>query len=151
MTRKSLMVAIVLLANLARAEPGVTVLWEMPETNVDGTPITNLAGAKVYYGTVSSNYTHVVDVPGGVPGETRTFRLTQRERNLVPGVLYYIAGTAYNTAGLESDFCAEVSKTFQIEEMPRITIAETAPGEVWRRVIEIVDGVYKQRWEMVTP
>ena len=29
---------------------------------------------------------------------------------LVDGVTYYLAGTAYNTAGLESDFCGEVRK-----------------------------------------
>jgi len=87
----------------------VTVYWTFATNNVDGTPITDLAGAKVYYGTASSNYTHVVDAGmGGAegPGDNGSFTVT----GLVFGVRYYLNGTAYNTCGLESDFCNEVSK-----------------------------------------
>jgi hypothetical protein len=84
----------------------VTVTWRFPTLNTDNTPITDLAGAKVYYGFSSSNYIHVVDVPGGQPGETKSFTVS----NLIAGVIYYLNGTAYNVAGLESDFCDEVTK-----------------------------------------
>ena len=145
------MVLVMILGSLtaAHAEQGVTVSWTFADKNMDGTPLTDLAGARVYWGTASSNYTHVVDGPGGEPGQTRSFRLTAREHGLLAGVLYYVNGTAYNTAGLESDFCTEVARSFQIETMPRITITEGAAGEVWRRVIRIENGVFTQKWEIV--
>ncbi|MEW6586171.1 MAG: hypothetical protein AB1442_11250, partial [Nitrospirota bacterium] len=39
-----------------------TLSWQAPATNEDGTPLTDLAGCKVYYGTVSRNYTQSSDV-----------------------------------------------------------------------------------------
>lgn len=30
---------------------GVTLSWEAPTTNADGTPLTDLAGYRIYYGT----------------------------------------------------------------------------------------------------
>ena len=30
----------------------VTLSWDPPTTNADGTPLTDLAGYKVYYGTI---------------------------------------------------------------------------------------------------
>jgi hypothetical protein len=84
----------------------ITVSWTFATTNVDGTPLTDLAGAKVYYGTSSSNYTVVVDVPGGVPGGNVSHKIT----GLKAGTTYFINGTAYNTSGLESDFCTQISK-----------------------------------------
>jgi ABC-type glycerol-3-phosphate transport system substrate-binding protein len=32
-----------------------TLTWDAPTTNVDGTPLTDLAGYKVYYGTSLGN------------------------------------------------------------------------------------------------
>ena len=84
----------------------ITVAWNFAASNMDGTPLTDLAGGKVYYGLTSSNYTHVIDVPGGEPGQAGSFTVT----GLVEDVTYYLNGTAYNTAGLESDFCSEVVK-----------------------------------------
>jgi len=139
-------VVALVLAVAARGEPGIGVSWTFAKVNMDGTPLTDLAGAKVYYGTSSSNYTHVVDVPGGAPGETKTFRLSAAEHNLQPGVTYYLNGTAYNSAGLESDFCNEVTKSFQVVTAPaklqqtttigteRWALVNVKDGNVWRRV-----------------
>ena len=33
----------------------VTLAWDAPTTNLDGTPLTALAGYKVYYGRTSAN------------------------------------------------------------------------------------------------
>ena len=96
--------AAVLALVLACRAAEVRVAWTFADRNTDGTPLTDLAGAKVYYGTASSNYTHVVDVPGGVPGSEGRATVT----GLAHGVAYYLNGTAYNAAGLESDFCNEV-------------------------------------------
>ena len=97
---------IYLLAAVAVNAADITVAWTFATNNVDGTPLIGLAGAKVYYGTASSNYTHVITVPGGVPGGEWRATVT----GLVAGVRYYLTGTAYNTAGLESDFANEVRK-----------------------------------------
>ena len=79
----------------------VSVRWTMPTSNLDGTPITDLQGAKIYYGTESSNYTHVIDA-----GITNSLVL----KELHEGQTYYINGTAYYMDGLESDLTDEVAK-----------------------------------------
>lgn len=59
-------------------------------------------GYKIYYGGVTQTYTNVADV-----GLVRM--------NFIPGLLtnvpYFFAVTAYNAAGLESDFSAELAYT----------------------------------------
>ena len=84
----------------------VKLRWSFPTNNLDGTPLTDLAGAKVYYGTSSSNYTHTLDV-----GMTNACTVTGLDYLRV----YYFNGTAYNTAGLESDFCTEVAKRTRLD------------------------------------
>jgi hypothetical protein len=73
----------------------VTLEWD-PNSEPD------LAGYKFYYGTSSENYTNVIDV-----GNQVTYTVT----GLKPGETYYFAVTAYNTAGLESDYSNEVVYT----------------------------------------
>ena len=92
----------------------ITAAWTFATNNVDGSPLTDLAGAKVYYGTASSNYLFVVDVPGGVPGAKGSKTIT----GLKAGTVYYFNGTAYNAEGLESDFCNQIQKK-----------AKTRPGK----------------------
>lgn len=60
----------------------------------------DLAGYRVYYGTSPRDYINFVDV-----GNVTLYRLD----NLMEGVAYFIAVTAYDTAGNESDFSEEVS------------------------------------------
>lgn len=81
----------------------VTLLWTASTTNTDGTPLTNLSGYKVYYGTTSSFYTVSIDVIGNVT----TYDVT----NLALGTTYYFAVTAYDSTGKESDFSNEVWKS----------------------------------------
>ena len=65
----------------------------------------DLAGYKIYYGTVSQEYTTVVDVGNPDPNDGRvTFSLDCSGA----GLTYYITATAYNESGLESDYCPEV-------------------------------------------
>jgi hypothetical protein len=78
----------------------VTLSWDTPTTNVDGTPLTDLAGYKVYHGTALGNYSQYIDV-GNV--------LNYMVSNLENGVVYYFAVTAYDTSGNESIFSNEVS------------------------------------------
>ena len=80
----------------------VSLSWEAPSTNEDGTPLTDLAGYKIYYGTAPGNYTQNIDV-----GNVTTYTFT----NLTGGLTYYFVATAYNTARIESSYSNEVSKT----------------------------------------
>ena len=69
--------------------------WDAPSTNEDGTPLTDLAGYKIYYGTASGNYTQNIDV-----GNVTTYPVT----NLTDGLTYYFVVTAYNTPRNESRY-----------------------------------------------
>ncbi len=40
----------------------INLSWDAPTINSDGSPLTDLAGYKVYYGTSSYIYTHSVDI-----------------------------------------------------------------------------------------
>ncbi len=75
--------------------------WTPSATNIDGTPLTDLAGYKVYYGTTSGGYSSSVDV-GNVT--------STKVGNLAKNVTYYFAVTAYDTAGNESIYSNEVYK-----------------------------------------
>ncbi|NIS75028.1 MAG: hypothetical protein GTO08_07065 [Deltaproteobacteria bacterium] len=79
----------------------VNLTWEAPATNVDGTPVTDLAGFKIYIGPSSGSYTDSIDV-----GNVYTYTL----EDLPSGTLYFCV-TAYDTMGNESDFSNEGSKT----------------------------------------
>jgi hypothetical protein len=74
--------------------------WSAPTTNVDGTPLTTLAGYKVYYGTTPGVYTSIV------VGNASSYEIT----GLANGQTYYFTVTAYDTYGIESDFAPVVSK-----------------------------------------
>jgi hypothetical protein len=94
--------------------PGTALLtWEAPTTNEDGTPLTNLAGYRAYYGTTSGSYSEMDDVGmatcedvGGVTQCTTTI-------SGLPIGTWYFAVTAYNSAGLESVFSNEAYKTIE--------------------------------------
>lgn len=72
-----------------------------PTENEDGTPLTDLAGIKIYEGSVSGGpYVEVEDVANcdSIPVQVR------------PAGTYYLVGTAYNVAGIESVYSNEVEK-----------------------------------------
>jgi len=83
--------------------PNVTLAWEAPTQNSDGTPLTDLAGYKIHYGTESQTYTQTV--PLANPG------LTSYVIDGLAAGTYYFAVTAYNSAGTESLRSDEVSAT----------------------------------------
>jgi hypothetical protein len=80
-----------------------TLTWDAPTTHVDGTPLTDLAGYKLYYGTSSGNYNVAIDA-----GKVTTFKVD----GLSP-ITYYFAVTAYDSSGNESNYSNEVSKTIK--------------------------------------
>jgi hypothetical protein len=79
------------LSSMAAAAP-VTVAW-------DAVTSPEVAGYKVYYGTASQNYNSSVDV-----GNTTTAAISGLDQSEV----YYLAVTAYDVNGDESDFSNEV-------------------------------------------
>lgn len=72
--------------------PPVNLTW-------NPNPETNIAGYKVHFGTTSGNYSQVIDVPG-----QNFAQLPQ----LILGNTYYLAVSAYNTAGQESPRSTEM-------------------------------------------
>jgi len=88
---------------ITAATSNVTLMWDALTTNADGTPLTDLAGYKVYLGTAPRTYTSSVDA-----GLATSMVLT----NLAQGTTYYLAVTAYDTGKLESGYSNEVSKAF---------------------------------------
>jgi Putative Ig domain len=73
----------------------VTLNWDAPTTNTDGSPLTDLAGYQIRYGTAPMSLTQTVRVANA--GVT-----TYVVSNLVPGI-WYFALSAYNTAGVGSE------------------------------------------------
>ncbi|RMF86917.1 MAG: hypothetical protein D6736_13990 [Nitrospinota bacterium] len=96
-----LFVLLSLLSSLQAAQ--IEFVWSPPQFNTDGTPLTNLAGYKLYYGRSSRNYEFVIDV-----GNRTSYTLS----GLEPEQTYYFALTAYNTSGHESEFSPELVYTF---------------------------------------
>jgi hypothetical protein len=78
-----------------------TLAWDPVTRNADGTPITDLRGYKVFYGSQSRKYSVVIDAG------TRTQHTVSP---LEPGT-YYFAVKAVDTHGNESKLSAEVKKT----------------------------------------
>lgn len=96
-----------------------TLSWDPPVTNTDGSPLTDLAGYKLYYGTTSGNYSNNIDA-----GNITTYQIN----NLTDGLTYYFAAAAYDTSGNESSFSNEVSKTIASPPpppAPEITVTDS--------------------------
>jgi hypothetical protein len=87
----------------AVATGSATLSWTPPTTNTDGSPLTNLAGYRVYWGTSQGRYSSSVTLNN--PGLT-----SYVVGNLPPGTYYFVA-TALSSAGAESAFSAAASKT----------------------------------------
>lgn len=81
----------------------VTLNWNAPTQNTDGSPLMDLAGYKIFYGTSSGNYDHEIRLDN--PSMT-----TYVVENLVPDS-YYFAAKSFNTSGVDSDYSGEAIRT----------------------------------------
>ncbi len=81
----------------------ITLTWTPPTTNDDGTPLTDLAGYKIYYGVESGIYTDRVVISNP---SISTYVID----NLAPNTYYFVA-TAFNQNGFESDFSDEIQSS----------------------------------------
>jgi hypothetical protein len=87
----------------AASSNAVTLNWTPPTENVNGTPLTNLAGYNIHYGTSSGDYTQTISVSNaGIA--------TYVVDDLTPGTYYFAVG-AVNSQGTESPVSSEVSAT----------------------------------------
>jgi hypothetical protein len=78
---------------VAVATGSVTLSWTPPTQNTDGSPLTNLAGYKIYWGTNQNNLSNSVTVNIGLA----TYVVT----SLTPAT-WYFQTTALNSQGAES-------------------------------------------------
>jgi Putative Ig domain len=88
---------------VASAAGTATLSWDAPTEQADGSPLTDLAGFKIYWGTAPGVYLNIEKIDN--PGLT-LYVLT----NLAPNTYYFVA-TAFNGAGSESDPSNVVVKT----------------------------------------
>jgi len=87
----------------------ITISWQAPTVNADGTALTDLEGYKVYYGTASRGYSSSVDA-----GYTTSYQIN----DLTEGSTYYFAITAYDAIGNESGYSNELIKSIPLPPPP---------------------------------
>jgi hypothetical protein len=80
----------------------VKLSWQAPTQNVDGSPLVNLAGYRIHYGTSSRNYSTVVALnnPAATSYSVR-----------LPSGDYYLAMTAVDGQGNLSGLSNEVLRS----------------------------------------
>ena len=79
-----------------------TLSWTPPTQNTDGSPLTDLASYKIYYGNESGNYHTSIQINNN--------GMTVYVVKHLPSNTYYFVMTAINSSGEESDFSSEASK-----------------------------------------
>lgn len=79
----------------------ITLSWTPPTQNEDGSALTDLAGYKIYYGRGPGEYANEIEIDNASINTYVIDNLTQAR--------YYLAATALNSAGGESNFAGEVS------------------------------------------
>ena len=77
------------------------IAWQAPSQNVDGKPLTTLAGYRVHWGATTRNYTS---------SETQAPGVTEFSLADFPAGDYRVAVTAFDGANDESEFSAEIIK-----------------------------------------
>jgi fibronectin type 3 domain-containing protein len=86
------------------ATTNVMLSWYPPTDDTNGTPLNNLGGYKIYYGTNPQEYSNTITVSN--PGLT-----SYVIDSLAVGATYYFAVTAVSQAGVESSYSPQVAAT----------------------------------------
>ena len=84
------------------ATGSATLTWQPPTGNTDGSPLSDLAGYRVYWGITQGNYSSSTALSN--PGLT-SYVIEQ----LTPATWYFVV-TAVNSTGVESNYSNVVSK-----------------------------------------
>src|SRR5213593_3037051 len=100
--------------------------WTAPTTNTDGSPLTDLASYRIYYGTStppcpeSSSFQVASSTPSPAPNQTVTFTLTGLSEN----TLYYVSVTALDMGGNESACSIPANAVAGIEPVSVPTLSQ---------------------------
>src|SRR5437870_3343123 len=100
------------------AESGVLdASWVAPTTNTDGSPLTDLASYRMYYGTMTSSCPGPIFVPVASPTTSPgpNTAVTVRLKGLVSGTLYYVSVSAVDLSGQESACSIAASGVAQVD------------------------------------
>ncbi len=100
-------------------EADITVAWDAPITNSDGSTLTDLAGYKIYYDTdgTGAPYNGIGITQGSSPVTVPLASLSDVSNpefvlsGLTVSTTYYIAVTAYDTSANESGYSNEITAT----------------------------------------
>lgn len=84
----------------------VTLAWDAPTTNADGTPLTDLGGYRIYHGKQRGEYSVILDV-----GNVTRFTVTD-----LPAGPRHFAVKAYDISGNESGFSNVLSATLPLSQ-----------------------------------
>jgi hypothetical protein len=87
---------------VATATGSATLTWNPPTQNTDGSPLTNLAGYKIHWGTSQGSYTNSATINN--PG------LSSYVVDQLTPATWYFAVTALNAVGGESEYSNTASK-----------------------------------------
>ena len=90
-------------AALAPTTSSTTLTWQAPLLNSDGTPLTDLAAFKVYWGTTQGSYSQSTKIASAT---ARSYTVS----GLTKGTWYFVV-TALNSKGVESPYSNVWSKT----------------------------------------
>lgn len=107
-------------ASFGAAAAETTLNWQAPTQNTDGTPLTDLAGYRVYFGYATRDYV----VSADVNDPNATTATVTVPLGLVPGDNYiFIAMTAIDSQGNESAYSNEITRIINVVD----DIAPNAP------------------------
>src|SRR6185295_1007544 len=109
---------VMLVAGSARVEAAsLSLSWSAPTTNADGTPLTDLAGYHLYLATSPPPCPSVSYFSVGAPTPAPSIGdvLSSRVVSLVAGATYFVAVTAVDLGGLESQCTQTVSGLAQAD------------------------------------
>ena len=96
----------------------------------------DLGGYRIHFGVASRTYSQVIDVGKATTGTAS---------NLIAGTKYYFALTAYNLAGLQSDFTGELVYTVPMTEPeppPRVYLYVVPPAQARLTVTGVTNRAY---------
>ena len=80
----------------------LNISWVQPSENVDGSPLTDLASYRIYYGSVSRNYSDSIDVADAV-ATSHVFTALSGD--------YFVTMTALDLEGNESAYSNEILRS----------------------------------------
>ena len=90
-------------AALSQAAASTMLTWQSPALNADGSPLTDLAAFKVYWGTTPGTYSQSTKISNAA---ARSYTVS----GLTKGTWYFVV-TALNSKGVESPYSNVWSKT----------------------------------------